>query len=916
MTLTVSNPVEATDYNFLITRTPLPKLTSLTLSRGELLPAFNPTVTSYSVRVANDVTSLTITPVVQMGISITMNDNSVSSGQGFSYPLSLGVNNLTIRVSDSNGNRDYNVSIKRIESPELKSITLSSGTLSPEFHPEVENYSTRVPNSVTSLTVTPEAHSNESITVNGETVLSGNTSSSISLSEGDNTVTIRASSSLGHRDYIVTVYRVPLPILSSITLSSGVLSPQFSSATTAYSVNVLSSVTSLIVTPTATHEESILVNGEPLTSGNPSEPMSLSEGENTIVITVSNGVERQNYNLTVMRAFLPRLSGITLSSGTVSNFHSETEDYSVTVVSSVTSLTVTPVARNDESITVNGETVLSGNASSSISLSEGLNPISIVVSNSSNESKTYTLNIRRLVVPKLSGISVSQGSLSPSFDSEVTSYSVSVMSTVDSITVTPTADSNERIFIGTEVTSGQASNSISLPFQNHPTVINIIVYLGVGNQRTYTLNVTRAFTPQLSRITLSEGSLSPSFNSEVTSYFARVENHVESLKVHPSASSSLYSFNFNITVNGEEVQAGEESSPISLDEGNNTITIVVSNSSQEEKEYTITVYRIPLPKLSGMSFFVGVGSPIFSPDFIGTLNPVFDPDITDYSLKVSNTLGSIKMRVTETNLDELMGITINGNPINSGDVSSAIPLSEGENVVNVVLSVTEETFNTYTITITRKGRPLLTGISLSHGSLSPNFSSSTSDYSVQVENSVRSITVTPMATSNIETITVKGELVMRGEQSQVISLLEGDNTIAIRVSNGFNTSNYILTVNRTPLPKLINAFMSSSSSMRLEPSFDPEATDYRVKVPYDLESFSIYISYLPTVTVSFSSSPARIIMIPNFTRIHFQNFEDSEMISVNVVDSNIAGERVYNFTFEREVLSFFHLKVFLEGLLE
>jgi hypothetical protein len=76
----------------------------------------------------------------------------------------------------------------------LSNLVFSSGTLSPAFTSGGFNYSVSVSNATTSITVTPTAAVNTStITVNGSSVLSGNPSSPLSLSVGDNFVGVEVT---------------------------------------------------------------------------------------------------------------------------------------------------------------------------------------------------------------------------------------------------------------------------------------------------------------------------------------------------------------------------------------------------------------------------------------------------------------------------------------------------------------------------------------------------------------------------------------------------------------------------------------------------------------------------------------------------------------------------------------------------
>ncbi|HNK58888.1 MAG TPA: DUF1554 domain-containing protein [Leptospiraceae bacterium] len=95
--------------------------------------------------------------------------------------------------------------------------------------------------------------------------------------------------------------------LSSLTISSGTITPSFSSSLYSYSFSVLNSASSITITPTATDASAtITVNGSSVLSGSSSSPISLSVGSNTISIVVkaSDGITTSTYTLTVIRSTL------------------------------------------------------------------------------------------------------------------------------------------------------------------------------------------------------------------------------------------------------------------------------------------------------------------------------------------------------------------------------------------------------------------------------------------------------------------------------------------------------------------------------------------------------------------------------------------------------------------------------------
>ncbi|MEI8165971.1 MAG: cadherin-like beta sandwich domain-containing protein, partial [Chloroflexales bacterium] len=119
--------------------------------------------------------------------------------------------------------------------------------------------------------------------------------------------------------------------------------------------------------------------------------------------------------------------------------------------------------------------------------------------------------------------------------------------------------------------------------------ITIVVTAQDGTTtKTYTVTVTRtsasaSSNADLSDLTLSGVTLSPSFAVATTSYSATVANSVSSLTVTPSASTA----NASITVNGSSA-----ASAVHLSVGANRITIVVTAQDGTTKTYTVTVTRI------------------------------------------------------------------------------------------------------------------------------------------------------------------------------------------------------------------------------------------------------------------------------------------------------------------------------------
>jgi nicotinate-nucleotide pyrophosphorylase len=287
-------------------------LSALTISSGSLSPTFSRGTTSYTATVANSVSTVTINPTVNQVNATTVQYIGATGTTDFTGAIAVGSNVIRTLVTahDESTTSTYTVTVTRISNDAtLSAITLSSGTLSPTFASGTESYTASVGHSVTSITLTPtRTQGNATITVNGTAVTSGSASGSIALNVGSNSITVVVTAQDGSttQSYSVTVTRAGSAdaTLSSLALSTGTLSPTFSSGTESYTASVVNSVTSVTVTPTRTQANAtITVNGTAVTSGSASGSIALNVGPNTIsvVVTAQDGSTTKNYTVTLTR---------------------------------------------------------------------------------------------------------------------------------------------------------------------------------------------------------------------------------------------------------------------------------------------------------------------------------------------------------------------------------------------------------------------------------------------------------------------------------------------------------------------------------------------------------------------------------------------------------------------------------------
>lgn len=110
-------------------------LKSLTLSKGDLSPAFNPATTAYNVHVTNDVDSLFITADPAEKTSLVTVNKQLESDKRISVPISVGKSEITILVTAENGDqKTYTLEVFRdIKKPSTFPTNSKGGTNPPTF---------------------------------------------------------------------------------------------------------------------------------------------------------------------------------------------------------------------------------------------------------------------------------------------------------------------------------------------------------------------------------------------------------------------------------------------------------------------------------------------------------------------------------------------------------------------------------------------------------------------------------------------------------------------------------------------------------------------------------------------------------------------------------------------------------------
>jgi len=324
---------------------PAENLASLTLSAGTLNPVFSSSTLGYTASVPNATSSITVTPTAaNAGATITVNGTAVASGSASgSIALVVGLNTITTVVTAPGGSpvKTYTVAVTR--GPPRNIWTGDPLTFTKAAYADVNleanqdrltdnvwltrgssqglyNIAQQAYYSNTGPLDTEWAYGTtadiDSLTFRSWQNWHGqNPPSSVGrdavlhLIEDDIYIDIKILSwqvgSGGAFSYVRST-GVPGPshTLTSLSLSTGSLSPGFAPKTYAYSTTVPPGTSSVTVTPVAEEEgATITVNGSTVTSGSPSGSIALVSGLNiiTAVVTSPGGGFVRTYTLRVTR---------------------------------------------------------------------------------------------------------------------------------------------------------------------------------------------------------------------------------------------------------------------------------------------------------------------------------------------------------------------------------------------------------------------------------------------------------------------------------------------------------------------------------------------------------------------------------------------------------------------------------------
>lgn len=806
-------------------------LKSLTISEGVLSPVFNESTLKYTASVAYEVTSIDISAVAS-------DSNASISGVG-SKDLKTGENVFEITVtSENNTVTKYELTITRTKNnnANLSNLLISGGfSLTPKFSSDVTEYTLLVPNSTDNLEITAYKQDPNALSVTGD----GN----VKLNTGLNTIEIEVTAENGitKKKYKIDITREKSSdaTLSSLIVDNGTLSPEFNKDTLKYEVIVPYEIENLGITASTTNENaSYVVNGN--------NNLIVGKNESTITVTAEDG-SLKIYTIDILRQpstnnFLSSLSVKDINDKEYIDTFSKTKmDYTITVENDIEKVTIAGVLDSSSSkVKGLGEKTLS----------VGENSFEITVTSESQIDRVYAIKITRKSNDNnyLSSLEVEGYSISPEFNKNTLSYTLTVPSTVDKVMVNATK----------EVDSGTVLGTGEVILKSGVNTINIDVTSESGVPKTYIITITKETSDNnyLSNLTINPGELSPAFDKETTEYNVHVDNSTKLMtitaeKEHPNA-----------TITGDGVK--------SLVVGTQKFDIEVVAENNMKRVYTINVERDASSNNNLSDLKID-----------GITIDGFNKDQIKYNLNVENNKDSINIDATvEDDSAELSGI---------GDIK----LKTGENQLNVTVTAEDGSIKVYEILVTRakSNNNYLKSLSVSEGSLSPEFSKNNLAYNITVPYETQKLTITAEKEDDTAKIEIDGNnnFTVGSENIVYINVIaENDNikTYTINVTRQPQVNNYLTDIVITD---------NDGTRYSLSPEFDKNTLAYEVELSSKIDEVNIAVTKSQNSLTVTGDGKVSITELPKTHKI--------------IVSTTGGQERVYTIKFTKGLSTNKYLKL-------
>ena len=765
-------------------------LSSLTTTAGALSPAFNAATLGYTINVANDVASTTITPTAVTGATVTVAGTAVTSGTpSGDIPLNVGANAIAIVVTAADGTTEktYTVTVRRVPLPVTLTLAMDTGASPTD---RMDRITSNGQVDVTGL----ESGAIWRYTINGGSTFIPGTGTSFTLPEGDYTADtddedVQVVQSVSGVDSLATS-------LAAVTVDTTAPVITLTDDTVAGNTGVVGTA---YTDPGATATDNVDTSVDVVLGG---DTLDINTVAGTYLITydatdtAGNGAVQVERTVTVTEPASTDadLASLAISAGTLPAFDADTISYAVNVGNDVASVMVTPTtADTGATLTIDGTDATSGTASAPIPLTAGVETaiVILVTAEDGSTEKTYTLTMTRAAPPNqppvidgIDDLNVVAGTLvtltfhsatDPDGNDAALTYRWTQAGGTPDVTLSG-ADTATATFTA-------PSNAMSLSFR-------LTVTDEGGASSGWTTNVVT-------------GSVTPAENTAPSitggQLIGRDENGATTVATYTATDAESDTITWSVT----GADAGFFT--IAADPGNANLGVLTFNTVPDfetQSTYSVTIVATDDGE-PNMSSERAVTVTLENVDEIGTIGTI------DGVAQVGQTLTApVAADITDPDGAVVVtGHSWSGAGTTTNAATYAVVAGDLNNTITVTVTYTDGQGTGKMLTSASTGVVLaesvilsmdadLASLTISEGTL-PTFATGTINYAVSVDNDVASVMLTPTTADTAASVTVAGTAVASATASGAITLNVGANAIAIVVTaqNGTEKT-YTVTIDR------------------------------------------------------------------------------------------------------------------------
>lgn len=357
----------------------------------------------------------------------------------------------------------------------------------------------------------------------------------------------------------------------------------------------------------------------------------------------------------------------------------------------------------------------------------------------------------------LKSLSVDGYTLSPSFSSGTTSYTVSVPS--DATTVKLSGETND----GKATVTGLGTINLT----GDSTTAYVKVTAEDGTTKTYTINIEKQVSSidnkssdaTLKSLDASGYTLNPVFKSNVNNYSIKVKNNITGLNVTAIPNSDKA----NVSITGNK----------NWKEGVNTVVIKVTAEDGTVNNYLLNVTR----EGSGDS---PVSDTLSNDNYLKDLvinssheiSKKFDPNISSYDVTVPNEVDKLDFKFITSDSKATVNVIGNEN-FKVGEVST----------VQIEVTAEDGTKRIYTLNVNRTtdgSDNKLKDLVIGGVSLNPGFDPDVLEYEVKIDGDTDKLDINAVPENSDCTVEIIGNE----------NLKEGSNTVLVKVTDKNNFTRY------------------------------------------------------------------------------------------------------------------------------